>query len=175
LSINADKKGWIQLPNGTYVETVNGLVNATATISGAVTYFMPKDNTEASISTSAISGEITTDMANTLYSQGCANLTSIVANNLQSLNAINNSSLTSIIAPKAVYCNVLNCSLTAKAIGEILYAAYLEDRQNVYFDFSGGTNAGDNAIESYLMATYSVSVLDVIDRLDITGTIILNG
>jgi hypothetical protein len=80
--------------------------------------------------------------------------------------------------PRAVYCDAYNCSLTAKAIGEILYAAYLEDRQNVYFNFSGGTNAcigGSSGIALYLGFTYGVDINAVIDRLDVTGTILLNG
>jgi hypothetical protein len=150
-------------------------LTATATDSGSVTYFVPKNNTVAGISDSAISGEITTDIATKLYTHRCNNLTSITANNAITLGAVQCPLLTSIIAPKLAYCDVRICSLPSGALGEILYAAYLDDRQSVYFDFSGGTNANDTAIDSYLQATYSVTLAAVILRLDVTGTIILNG
>jgi len=76
--------------------------------------------------------------------------------------------------PKATICDVQGSSLTAKAIGEILYAAYLDDRQEVYFTFSGGTNANNEYIDFYLGFTYGVTLDTVIARLDVTGTIILN-
>jgi len=149
-------------------------LTATATISGAVTYFVPKNNTFADASYSAISGDITTAIATAFHIHGSSNLTSIVANNVLTLGAAFCSSLTSIISPKVVSCDAHDSSLTAKAIGEILYAAYLEDRQNVYFNFSGGTNAYDEYIDFYLYGTYGVALGAVVDRLDVTGTIILN-
>jgi len=146
----------------------------TATDSGSVTYIVPKNNTATGISISAISGDITTTIANALYSSINNNLRSIVANNLLTLTAYSCPSLTSVIAPKVVSCDVHNCSLTAKAIGEILYAAYFDDRQNVYFNFSGGTNANSTSIDSYLQATYGVALAAVVLRLDVTGAILLS-
>jgi hypothetical protein len=141
--------------------------------SGAVTYFVPKNNTVVDISYSAISGDITTDITSVLYSYSNPNLTSILANNVRTLGATSCLLLTSIIMPRAIYCAASNSSLTAKAIGEILYAAYLEDRQNVNFTFNGGNNANSTSIDSYLQVTYGVTLAVVVTRLDVTGTITL--
>ena len=65
--------------------------------------------------------------------------------------------------------NASNCALTAKSIGDILYAAYADNRANVNYNFTGGTSAGATAINAYLTITYGVGITLVAVKAALTG------
>lgn len=175
LTIDTGKVGYIRLPNGTILTTVDGEIDTTYSgIGGAITYYVPKVLTGASLYGSGLYGSITTTITEDLSLSEC-NLSSIIANYLLHLGCVNNDLLTNLIAPKAISIVASGCALTAKSIGDILYAAYLANRANVVYNFSGGTNADDVDIWDYILTLNpSLSGFDTLgDWLD--ATLRLNG
>lgn len=81
--------------------------------------------------------------------------------------------LSNLQAPKARTIAAQDCSLTAKSIGDVLYQAYIDDRQNVIYDFSGGTNAayGDSltGIYKYVLDAYGINLDDLTTALAALG------
>lgn len=177
LTIDSDKVGYVRLPNGGILTTVAGVIDTTYSgVGGAITYYVPKTSVVLIATVSGLSGNIVYNGASDLYVFDNFGLTSLVANETGYVNTANNTDQTSIIANKAVEVIATNNALTAKSIGDILYAAYIDNREDVVYDFSGGTNADDTAIEAYLNATYGIaSILTIIDALNaLGGTITYN-
>ena len=111
------------------------------------------------------------------FSMSESSVTSLIANNTDYLDLNGSGSLANLVDGKAVTCTAVGCALTAKSIGDILYQAYVDNRANVNYNFSGGTNAAASAVYSYLTAQYAISEpeLEVYDVLvDNGGTIVLN-
>ena len=174
LTIDAGKIGYVRLPNGGILTTTAGVINTTYTgVAGRITYYVPKIlTTDVNISSASntgnlvyngISGFISTN--NDIYSISALNVTEYVSSD-------NNANLTSIIAPKAKIVEASNCALTAKSISDILYAAYDENRANVIYQFSGGTNAPYAAIDEHLDENYSSDVDTIVNSLVANGGVI---
>lgn len=159
--------------------TVDGGIDTTYSgVVGAITYYVPKTTTVSDISNTDIQGSITFNGGGLLYAKKCPLLQSITVPNATTIwvSTAITSVLTRIIAPKAKVVLAAGCALTDKSIGEILYAAYLDNRKDVNFDFSGGTNANDSDIDTYLQATYSLSLSTATSALEgLGGTLFLNG
>lgn len=196
LTIDSDKVGWVKLPNGSLLETVSGVVDSTYSgVGGNITYYIPKSQTgTVDIKDSSISGDISTDVVAGFDSTNCDLLTSITAQYLEGLNSPNcnlltsiggallqaatcnaSPSLTTLFCPKATTIYGQGCALTAKSIGDILYSAYIDNRASVAFNFSGGTNALQSTIDTYLQATHGVTVATVTTKLvtDLGGVVTL--
>lgn len=163
LTIDSDKTGYIKLPNGTLLTTAAGVINTTYTgVGGAITYYVPKTLTNV-INTrqSGYIGTIIYNGTNDLTCGASDTLVGLVANNSEYLEPNNSPAFTTIKAKKVVFCNATNCGLTAKSIGDILYQAYIDGRENVVYNFSGGTNANVTQIDAYMLsAGYGVTVDD---------------
>ena len=172
LTIDAGKTGYVKLPNGNILTTVAGVINTTYTgVSGRITYYVPKNNTNTNIDNSGITGNIYNDLNSAFSFVGCTGLISLNSPEGLVFNFGGSVNFESLIAPKATTIYGKGCKLTAKSIGDILYAAYIDNRENVVYDFSGGTNAGQNDL-----ALLNADILDVyIPALQSNGgTISLN-
>lgn len=175
LTIDNDKIGYIRLPNGVILQTVSGVINTIYTgVGGRITYYVPKDNANINIDGCDIAGNLTLNADSSFSFAGCTHITGLNSQNGLVFNFGGSNNFANFVAPKATTIYGTNCALTAKSIGDILYAAYADNRANVNFNFSGGTNAAYGAIDDYLINTYSVDIDTVVTALDVTGTIQLN-
>ena len=175
LTIDSNKVGYIFLPNHTVLTTVARVIETTYTgVGGRITYYVSKNNQLTSVSNSELAGNIKASVSGTFYAVGCPLLTGVVADNAANLNLTNSVLLSSLVAPRAATIFAQGCRLDAKSIGDILYAAYIENKPDVMYYFSGGTNANEEGINDYLFDTYAVPLATVIALLDVTGTITLN-
>jgi len=165
------------LPDGSILTTVAGVIDTTYTgFGGAITYYVPKVLTnQINTRQSGYVGTVTYNGTNAWSCGGAVLMTGCVAPNVTILEPNNSPNLTTLIAPKVVNLVASDCALTAKSIGDILYAAYVGNRANVNFNFSGGTNAVQSAVDAYLQATYSLTFDTIGNGLIASGgTIILN-
>jgi hypothetical protein len=175
LTIDSDKVGYIFLPNGTILTTNgSGVIDTTYTgVGGAITYYVPKTNEVVIAVTSGLSGDIiwNGDASEQFYVGFNSELTGVTALNQETglVNVATCAALTKLIAPKATIITATNCALTAKSIGDILYAAYIANRANVDYDFSGGTNADEEEVADYYLANYGESYTIAIGVLDALG------
>ena len=176
LIIDNDKTGYVLLPNGLILTTTAGKIDTTYTgIGGFRTVYVPKSNVGVvGINSSSIGGDITATGDTDYEFSLCPNLTGVIYNGIGTLSCVGDPLLATLIAPNNSYINATSCALTAKSIGDILYFAYLDDRQNVFYDFSGGTSASEGDVDTYLIATYGVDLNSIITVLDVTGSISIN-
>lgn len=166
--------GYIRLPNGVILQTVDGVIDTIYTgAAGAIDYYVPKF-TAIDISESGISGNITTNGTDDVIANDCILLTSINAPLARYVNGGYCTLLTEINAPLANQITAINSSLTAKTIGDILHSAYVANKHYVYFNFISGSNANATAINAYLLATYGVTFTTVKNALVALGGTILN-
>lgn len=162
------------MPNGDILQTVAGVINTIYTgIAGGINYYVPKNTSVVNVSESGLTGDIVYNGLSEIHAIAVP-ITKLTSNKSTIVQSYGNSALTVIEANKTVTLIASGCALTAKSIGDILYAAYADNRANVNFDFSGGTNAAYGAIDDYLINTYSVDIDTVITALDVTGTIQFN-
>lgn len=176
LTIDADKTGYIKLPNGTILTTVAGVIDTIYSgVGGAITYYVPK-GTGANIMDSNINGDLTTNVKVLIGASETTLVSSLTATVSTYVYMYGYPILSSIIAPLATTAIAQNCALTAKSIGDIIYQAYIDNRQNVNFDFSGGTNALEGAVDTYLQSAYGVTYATVYSLLVTTnlGTILID-
>lgn len=178
LTIDSNKYGWVEFPDGTMQVTLNGVINTTYTgATGEIKYFVPKNNVgQIAISSSDLAGKITYNgnFGADYFRAISTKITGANFPNKTIIDLSSNSLLTNILAPNAVNITAAGCALTAKSIGDILYQAYVANRQNVNFNFSGGTNATSGAVNTYLLAKYGIAFATVYAALDVTGTILYN-
>lgn len=178
LTIDTDKTGYIKLPNGSILTTVAGVIDTTYTgLGGAITYYVPKIASIVDIGNSDLSGAITYNGVNIFecWSFNVGRLKSVIASSAIVIYCHGDTTLTNLVANNAVHIDATGSALTAKSIGDILYAAYVDNRLNVTFEFIGGTNAIETAVNAYLLSTYGVS-FDTVGNLLITngGTILID-
>lgn len=179
LQIEGGLNGYVKLPNGT-VQQTNGsgvvLLDPYTGVGGAITYYVPKVTALLEAQLSDIAGYIVYDGSNSIFQMGGnAHLLGITAKNVSNTITCSGSvALTNLIAPKATTIDASNCALTAKSIGDILYAAYIDNRENVDFNFSVGANAGWDDVKTYIFNTYGITGQTVVDSLDVTGEIFFN-
>lgn len=177
LTIDSDKTGYIKLPNGTLLTTVAGVINTTYTgVGGAITYYVPKITVVVVVSSSGLSGDIKSSKHSEFSASQC-NIKTATLNNCTTISIWNNTNLTSIIAGSAKILDAVGCALTAKSIGDILYHAYVDGREDVIYEFSGGTNANLTQIEAYMLSSgYGVTAEDCILALVADGGVLtING
>lgn len=167
----------MRLPSGGILATTAGVINYTYTgVRGRITYYVPTNTSLVDVSSSGLSGEIVYNGVNEIHSISVP-ITKLTANKSTIIQAYSNSLLTIVEANKVVTLVASGCALTAKSIGDILYKAYVDNRANVNYNFSGGTNANASAIYSYLNTQYGIDDPEVViyDFLsDNGGTILLN-
>lgn len=167
------------MPNGDILQTVAGVINTIYTgIAGGINYYVPKNTSVVNVSESGLTGDLVYNGLSEIHVIAVP-ITKLTSNESTIVQSYGNSSLTVIEANKAVTLIASGCALTAKSIGDILYAAYADNRANVNFDFSGGTNAANGLIEDYWLYTYAattnVGLSDVLVTLTGNGgTIQLN-
>ena len=135
---------------------------------------MPK-NSSVDVSSSGLSGEITYNGTQSISAISVP-ITKLTANLSTEIHSYSNSLLSVIEGEKAINVVANGCALTAKSIGDILYAAYVDNRANVNFDFSGGTNADVDDVNDYLDSTYGVTFTGEVEYVMVAngGVIILN-
>ena len=177
LTIDNDKIGYIRLPNGVILQTVSGVINTIYTgVGGRITYYVPKNTSVVNVSESGLTGDIVYNGLSEIHAIAVP-ITKLTSNESTIVQSYGNSLLTVIEANKTVTLIASGCALTAKSIGDILYKAYADNRANVNFNFTGGTNAAASAVYSYLTTQYAISdpEVEVYDVLvNNGGTIILN-
>ena len=150
LTIDSDKVGYVRLPNGGILTTVAGVIDTTYSgVGGNITYYLPKTNTDTNIDGSDIAGTLTRSSTALFSFVGCINIIGVISEHGLVFNCGGAASLDNLVAPKATTIFASGCALTAKSIGDILYAAYIDNRKNVVFDFSGVTNASYGDLENY--------------------------
>lgn len=172
LTIDNDKIGYIRLPNGVILQTVSGVINTTYTgVAGRITYYVPK-NSSVDVSGSGLSGEITYN-GTQMISAISVPITKLTANLSTEIHSYSNSLLSVIEGEKAITVIANGCALTAKSIGDILYAAYVDNRANVNYNFIDGTNAGYDAIDDYLIENYSLDEATILNSLVTNGGVIM--
>lgn len=154
---------YVVLPDGSTLTSTGGLINTTWTsAAGAITLIVPKGVTESwTIESSDFIGDLVVNgIFDVLSVKSNANITSIVANNINqiesefctsltsitALNAISllvstNEALESISAPNATYIDVQDCALTAVAIASLLAELVATGNEDGTLNISGGTNA----------------------------------
>jgi hypothetical protein len=136
LTLDSNKVGYVVTPMGRLLKTTAGVINTTYSgKEGNILYVVPKTSSLVNLDGSSIKGSITYSGAKILNCDNCTLLTSIVA-----------------LSTKTVYAD--NGSLTAKAIGDLLYNAYTLNQMACEYTFVGGSNALQGAVNSYLIATY---------------------
>ena len=173
LTIDADKIGYVRLPNGVILTTTAGVINTIYTgVGGRITYYMPKNNTNTNIDNSGITGNIYNESNSQFSFAGCTGLISLNIPEGLVFNFGGSVNFESLIAPKATTIYGSGCKLTAKSIGDILYQAYVDNRENVNYYFTGGTNAAYGAIDSYLNDKYSSDVDTIVNSLTANGGVI---
>ena len=127
-------------PNGDIVALTSNVAEACP--AGVCHLIYEKTNTAISLSGMPIIGELKTLFSGNLYCSGCTSLTALSAPMATSLECNGCTSLTTLSAPMATYLYCNGCALTATSIASILAdAVSLPDLSNIYFDFTGGTNA----------------------------------
>lgn len=180
LTIDSDKTGYIKLPNGKLLTTVAGVIDTTYTgVGGAITYYVPKVlTTQINVIRQSITGDIVYNGIEDLYIYETF-ITSLTSNDNNIVDAAYNLNLTTVKATKAFVVTLNQCALTAKSIGDILYQAYIDNREYVVYNFSGGTNApyGDSltGIYKYVLDTYGINLDDLTSVLsDLGGTFTFN-
>lgn len=175
LTIDSDKTGYIKLPNGTILTTVAGVIDTTYSgVGGSITYYVPKNSTVCIVSSSGLAGHISYSGFSALSASVCE-ITTANLNNCKYISIWGNTALANLYANSAIILDAVDCSLTAKSIGDILYSAYIDNREDVVFDFSGGTNADDESIGNYLSFYYALEFGDVKNSLvALGGTITVN-
>lgn len=176
LTVDSDKTGYIKLPNGTILITTAGAIDTTYSgVSGYVTRYVPKNNTGfISMVGSTTIGEVTYTGNKRIEFSVIAGITGFTSNTVDRVVGIGCTHLVNAVCPKSNYINLSSCALTAKSIGDILYSAYIDNRQNVYFNFSGGDNALQSDVDAYLLSKYGVSYATIYALLDVTGTILID-
>jgi hypothetical protein len=177
LTIDSGKTGYVKLPNGNVLTTVSGIIDTTYTgINGEIIYYVPKTTTIAQISASPVYGELKYDGSTHLYVLGTY-INSLIANEITDLDASLCIYLTSIVCAKIETLDASGSSLTAKSIGDLLYNAYLKDFNAISYDFTGGNNALQSAVDTYLKDTYNGLDFDTVyEKLvtDNSGTILID-
>lgn len=167
----------MKLPNGNILTTVAGVINHTYTgVGGRITYYVPKNTALVSIEDSGVSGTLTYNGVGDIDITYCPNLDGLISNKSHLVAISNSTNAYNLIAKKAIAISGNACALTAKSIGDILYAAYVDNRANVNFNFIGGTNAGYGAVGAYTSATYGKTSFELINLLVTVngGTIQIN-
>lgn len=177
LTIDNGKVGYVRLPNGGILTTVAGVIDTTYSgVGGAITFYSPKNSTLVDISGSDVHGAIIYNGASNFVYQISSEIESLTANNTDYVDVTGDSNLTELKANLVVTCLAVGCALTAKSIGDILYQAYIDNRENIVYDFSGGTNASETLIETYFDSEYGLVWSSVYNQLVTVngGTITLN-
>jgi hypothetical protein len=158
LTIESNKVGFVVTPNGRLLKTVAGVINTTYTgKEGNILYLVDKTSNSVNLTLSGLKGSIICTGDNPLYLSGNSALTSIVANGSKTIDGG-------------------SCSLTAKSIGDMLYAANLFDLHGIHFDFRGAANALESEVIASLLAVHDLAYSTVYTKLVTTngGTILID-
>jgi len=170
LTIDSDKTGYVLLPNGKVLITSAGVINTTYNgYGGNITYYVPKDSTSVVVQGSSLAGSVISNRTERLDLPNNDLLLSVEVATCVNIQVDSSDNLTTLIAPEAVTVVANNCALTAKSIGDILYAAYDDNRASVAFDFSGGNNALQGDVDTYLQATYPGLTYATVYTILVTG------
>lgn len=177
VDVPTDKKAYVKFPNGSALLSTSGSISSTNTsYSGKIYFYIEKSSPTASVYETVLTGELNTNNPySNFYCSGIAGLTGISLKNCFGISAASCPLLTNVIAEKVITLDAHNCALTAQSIGDILYLAYIDNREDVVFDFSGGTNAAEGDVNIYIDSKYGVEVSTYIDALvALGGSITLN-
>lgn len=156
LKVDTDKTAYIKLPNGTLLTTTSGVIDTTYEgYAGVIRLTIPKTTVllqlTDNVGGSYFSGSFVTSIAlSSLIIAGCQFTSVSAVNLLSTLSIAVQEDLTSFYAPKAININAFGCALTAKSIGDWLFAAKKNNpTEHGSADFIGPDNAQD-----YLVAVY---------------------
>lgn len=158
LTIGASEIGYAILPNKYLYTTVAGTFTEIYTgTPGKLSFYIPKTAPIVYIDSTAITGEIIFNGNAELRASGIAGLTSIIAEN-------------------TVLVVATGCALTAKSIGDMLHLSAAANSEDCKYTFTGGTSAGEVAINAYLQSEYGQTLAEIVAILVTTngGTITLN-
>lgn len=156
LTVGVGLTGYVILPNKTVLTTVARVLNGTNTgIAGFVTYYVPKNSDVVDISESELEGEITYNGVNEFKSNDCPTITGLNAINAGSVQIYGSPLLTNLVADNSYLCYAGLSSLSAKSIATLLARSVEMNKLSVNFDFQGGNNALQGAVDSYLQVNFA--------------------
>lgn len=176
MTIDSSKVAYAILPNGSVLTTVAGVIDSVYTgTPGYVTFYAPVFGSNVDLTASEILGKIIYNGVNAINLSGTP-ISKFTANKTAEIACFGCTVLNSLIAKKAILLDCTNCSLDAKSIGDILYAAYLDNRLEIAYIFTGGNNALQSDVNAYLLANYGVTYATVYALLVTTngGTITID-
>ena len=153
LDAGATKICHVLLPNGTILTSTAGVIDYNYTgAAGNIKLYFEKSTVLLNISNSKYIGSYYQKSTNSIVATACSKLTEIIAPNTEYISCAGASLVTNIVAPKANYILATNCSVTAKAIGDFLLAAIVNN-PNVAgtANFGGGANATTDLVNAYLI------------------------
>lgn len=163
LAVDADKTCKVVLPDNTVLNSTAGVINDTwAGAAGAVTLIVPNNTSILTLSSADFVGVLNTQSNVVITCNNCANLTEIIANNSESIEAQNSPLIVSIVSTSAFGIDATDCALTANAIAIILAnGILLHDLSLINYTFSGGSNAD--------ISTWSVQAVADKDAIVLAG------
>lgn len=144
LRVDSDETCYVLLPDNTVLTSTAGIIDEVwEGIAGRVKLIIPKDTTLLSISKTGFYGSQFSGHVGLVSKITTVDFSAVLE-------------LTSFSAPYATVVDAPNCALTAKSIGDFLFAAAANNpTASGVANFSGGNNATDRAITDYMNDTYN--------------------
>jgi hypothetical protein len=179
LSVDSNKTCYIYAPDKTIITSTNGTIYTTWTgVTGKVILIVPKNTNKLDVSVSSYQGVLKTNLNTYIDCSFNLLLTSILApKSTRTLYCAGDHLLNNFFAPMSTYVDARSCNLTAKSIGDFLFAAAQNNpTANGIANFSGGTNAGATEIDTYLKVSglFPNGLGSLIDSNLLSWTITLN-
>lgn len=176
LIIDTAKIGYIILPNGTVLTTVAGVINTIYTgAGGSIGIYFPKNIETVNLTGCQISGDIVYSGYSAINISGTP-ATGFTSTSSPQIAMFAADYVSKLVSPKVILLDARSCSLSRKYIGDVLYAAYQDNRAGINFLLTGGSNAIQSEVDTYLQATYGVTYATVYALLVTTnlGTILID-
>ena len=175
LAVDSDKVCYVILPSGEVLTSTAGVINYDWTgNAGRVKLIVPKNTSTIGLTSSDFNikskfvGKFETIICDnpnlSIDIRANSLITSVVAKNAALVDITNSTGITSVVSGNAINLYAPGCSLTAKSIGDFLFAAAANNpTASGVANFTAGNNATYGQIESY-MAQFDIDILN--DRLD---------
>lgn len=162
LRVDSDKSCYVVLPDGSVLSSSAGVIDYNWTgNAGRVKLIVPKTTSTIGLTSSDFNSKskfvgkfetIICDNPNlSIDIRANSLITSVVAKNAARVDITNSTGITSVVSGNAINLYAQDCSLTAKSIGDFLFAAAANNTTAIgVANFTGGNNADFSAIENYM-------------------------
>lgn len=167
LAVDSDKVCYVILPSGEVLTSTAGVINYDWTgNAGRVKLIVPKNTSTIGLTSSDFNikskfvGKFETIICDnhnlSIDIRANSLITSVVAKNATIVDITNSTGITSVVSGNAINLYALGCSLTAKSIGDFLFAAAANNpTASGVANFAGGNNATYSSVSNYIKATYN--------------------